>query len=157
MLLTFALALPLILYIVVPLKKTMRYIAAFFVTVILFSLFAPSVYQGYLFSKRGIEHVGVVTGKDCGTKNTEMVSYKFTVDAKEFPGSGRPGPGNQGCDRLNIGDQVFITYLPGAEMSSAPSKTVGNGLYMFILSAPLFFIFLLWIGNAQEKFRKRKN
>lgn len=57
---------------------------------------------------------------------------------------------------MRLGDQVFITYIPGNEAVSVPEREVKSSVALYIAGFLSLYVFLLWIGNAQEKFKSKK-
>ena len=143
-----ALSIPFLLYIFIPIKRSYRYVLAFLISVFVFSLFLPSLRQNHLLSRSGVQHVGVLTKKNCDTQNNPYVEYRFIANKAEIPGSGRLGSGNRSCADMRLGDQVFITYIPGNEAVSVPEREVKSSVALYIAGFLSLYIFLLWIGNA---------
>jgi hypothetical protein len=61
------------------------------------------------------------------------IAYKFLVGPAEFIGSGSPGRGNQGCSTFQVGDQVFVTYLPADPEINVPSRDVDSNIALTVL------------------------
>jgi hypothetical protein len=151
-------SLPIILlaYIAIPIKGSYRPLIALLIVALAVLLFLPSIRQDYLLSKRGAQQTGVVTNIHCEVKNKQYVDYDFLVGEKKFLGSGRLGEGNQACGNLKVGEQVFITYLPGNETVSVPQRSVEHHVVSYTFGFIALYVFLLWVGKAQEKFRASK-
>ncbi|MBX9801063.1 MAG: hypothetical protein K2Y13_16530 [Burkholderiaceae bacterium] len=156
MLFLIASIIPLVLYIVIPVKKKYRYFGAFFVTIFYCLLLFPSLRQTHLLSKYGVHQTGILISKNCSVKSKPQIQYRFMVGEKQVTGSGRPGEGNPSCQNFQIGDQVFITYLPSDETINVAERGVEDHTLAAIVSFIALYFFLLWVGNEQEKFRKNK-
>lgn len=157
---TLLIAIPLFLYMLIPLKPRARCLVAAVLIGWMFFLFWPSMQQTYRLEKEGRHTAGVVLEKSCETKRTQTVTYKFQVGDKEYRGNGRPGAGNARCDDFGIGDQVFITYLGSDPAINRPDRSVDSDIVLGTLFFFGLFPLLVW-GNAaqmrfvQEKRRKR--
>lgn len=156
MLLTFALVIPFLLYIIIPIKKKYRYFGALFVTIFYVLIFLPSLRQGHLLARHGVQQTGVLTSKNCDINSKPHIEYRFVVDHKEISGAGRPGQGNQHCDNFKIGDQVFVTYLPDDVTTNVAERNVESHVFGATFGFFALYLCLLWLGNEQEKFKKKK-
>lgn len=157
---TLLIAIPLFLYILIPLKPRARYLVAAALIGGMFFLFWPSMHQTYRLEKEGRHTAGIVLEKSCETKRTQTVTYKFQVGDTEYGGRGAPGAGNARCENFGIGDQVSITYLGSDPNINRPDRSVDSDIVLGTIFLLGLFPLLVW-GNAaqmrfvQEKRRKR--
>jgi hypothetical protein len=157
------LAIPVIAYILIPMPKRIRYVAAALLVGGLYLLLWPITYKNYRLEREGQHTTGILINKSCEIRNSQIFFYKFVVDGKEFTGKGAPGKGNQSCERIQNGDQVFVTYLPGDPYVSSAERAVDSDIILGVFFTLGLLAGLIWINGAQTQFwtekraRKRKN
>lgn len=157
MLYKIAIAALLLLCIVIPVRKKYRYVLTLLVCITVFLLFLPTLRLNHLLAKSGVQHVGVLIKKNCERANAPYIEYRFTVNKEDIVGSGRPGRGNQSCESFQIGDQVFITYLPGNEAINRAEREVESSVFAPVAGFFALYIVLILLGNSHEKFRNKKS
>lgn len=156
MILSILIAAPVLLYIFIPLQKRARYVLATVVVGGLYLLFWPSTYKNYRLEKEGLHTVGTLLSKKCEVKNSQTISYKFHVGAKEYVGSRKPGAGNQPCENFQVGDQVFITYLANDPDINTPEREVNSDIFLGIFFSIAMVGWLAWMNAAQTRFRQER-
>jgi hypothetical protein len=148
---------PILLYLLFPMSnKPIRYVLAFAVALGVYLLFWQSTNRSYQLEKYGRHATGIVLSKRCEGKSTQIVSYKFKLEEKEFFGQGKPGRGNQSCNSFHVGDQIFITYLGSNPDVNTPEREVDSPYIMGALATIGLFGLLIWGKGDQERFMSKK-
>lgn len=156
MIVTLLIAVPCLLFLLVPLKKRVRYIVAGILMGGLCLLFWPTTYKNFRLEKQGMHTTGILISKSCTPKKRQKISYKFTVGSTEFEGIGKPGAGNQSCENFQIGDQVFLTYLPDDPKTNSPGRKVDSNFILLSCLAIFLYFFLVWGNREQGRFLEEK-
>ncbi|AZP13520.1 hypothetical protein EJN92_16920 [Undibacterium parvum] len=146
----------LLFYIFIPMLKWVRYLSAAVLVGGIYLLFLPSIYKNYQLEKKGIHTTGILLAKKCEGRNSQIISYKFQVENKEYLGKGTPGVGNQTCETFQLGEQVFITYLASDLGINTPEREVRSGVFLSLIFSFSMFAFLIWLNSEQTRFRKEK-
>jgi hypothetical protein len=153
---TLVIAVPVLLYILIPMSKHARYVLAVLVVGGLYLLFWPTTHKNYRLEKEGMHTVGTLLSKKCEIKNSQTISYKFQAGGKEYMGARRPGVGNQSCENFKVGDQVFITYVTSDPSINTPDREVSSGVFLGVLFSIAMVVCLAWINAEQTRFWNEK-
>lgn len=163
MIATLLIAVPILLYLLFPLKKRTRYIVAAILVGVFCLLSWPSTYKNYRLDKFGWHTTGKLISKSCTPKKRQWIAYKFTVGSTDFEGTGKPRMWNRTCESLQIGDQVPVIYVLNDPSISSPVMEVDSDIGFLVFLAIGLYIFLIWGNGERERFlaekrrRKTKN
>lgn len=149
-------AVPVLAYILIPLSKSGRYLVAAALVASFYWMFWPITHRNYQLDKEGRHTTGVLLSKDCSRAKHPSITYQFHVGGTAYTATGEPGSGNQSCTTFQIGDQVFITYLPNDPDVNVAEREVDSDFFLGILGHLLMFPALVWIKGEQSRFLKEK-
>ena len=147
-------------YLFVPWPKLWRYIGAAIIVLGYWLIAWPSIMKDVELERAGWHTSGVVLRKDCERKNNQWVEYQFQVNGQSFTGKGTPGGGNVGCDGVQTGDQITVTYLVKDPQVNLPVREIKANIFLGTVLSLLIFVALVWVNQAHAGFvsekRKRK-
>lgn len=147
-----AAAMLLLLMLIIPLSKWSRIWAGIALTILLLSAAGPSLYSEYQLSQEGAHTAGTLAKKECRGKYSP-IEYTFLVGDKKFVGRGSVGGWEQ-CGAYQIGQQIFVTYLPSDPNVSVPLREQPNQLFIMVLLLLSAVVFAVWANAEQHRIRK---
>lgn len=104
----------------------------------------PEIQLKKKFIREGFHTAGRLLDKSCeGRRGLNKIKYEFAVRDKVIRSVGKLSA--EGCRRMQIGDQVIVTYLHSDPSINLPqAKVTSSAAYLyfvaFVLSIGFFFI-----------------
>ena len=103
-------------------------------------------------SERGARTTAKVVGKE--PNNHQSIRYSYTVDGQSYTELGGAGKGGiPAFERVNVGDEIVITYLPNDPVESVPGSPVElsrEWSFLLFILLPMACL-LLTLGVRRKK------